>query len=154
MRVPTRRPAVPLPLVVAALTLVASVLACSRADVPSPNGSGSLPVAVPPTAANPAVPTETVAVTATDAPTPTIPAPAPLVSPTFPPTVAVEPGDVGETVVYETQAGDTPRAIAVRFGVLPSDLTSTGGPLPADDELIDTGTRLIIPRRLTSTGPA
>ncbi len=91
---------------------------------------------------------------ATDAPTPTILAPAALVSPTFPPTVAAEPADAGETVLYETQAGDTPRAIAVRFGVLPSDLTSAGGPLPAEGNLIDSGTRLIIPRRLTSTGPS
>ncbi len=149
MRVPTRRSASFLPLTAAALSLVASMLACSRADVPSPSGSGSLPVAVAPTAANSGAPTETSAPPATEMPTPTILAPAALVSPTFPPTVAAEPADAGDTVLYETQAGDTPRAIAVRFGVLPSDLTSAGGPLPADGSLIDSGTRLIIPRRLT-----
>jgi LasA protease len=154
MSVPTRRSRLSLPLAAAALSLLASVLACSRADVPSPGGSGSLPVAVAPTPANPASPTETSPPPASEAPTPTIPAPSPLVSPTFPPTVAAEPGESGETVLYETQAGDTPRAVAVRFGVLPSDLASASGPLPADGALINSGTRLIIPRRLTSTGPS
>jgi hypothetical protein len=136
------------------LSLIASALACSRADVPSPNSSDSPPVAVAPTATRLEVPTDAPAATATESPSPTILAPAPLVSPTFPPTVTAEADGGAETVVYETQPGDTPRAIAVRFGVLPSDLTSPEGPLPADDELLDIGTRLVIPRRLKSTGPA
>jgi hypothetical protein len=100
------------------------------------------------------VATQPPAATATESPTPTILAPAPLVSPTFPPTVTADAAEDSETVVYETQAGDTPRGIAVRFGVLPSDLTSAGAPLPADDELLDIGTRLVIPRRLASAGPS
>lgn len=136
------------------MSLLVSALACSRADVPSPGGSGSLPVAVAPTATSLDAPTQAPTSTATEAPTATIQAPAPFVSPTFPPTVTAETTEDSETVVYETQAGDTPRAIAVRFGVLPSDLISAGGPLPADDKLLDIGTRLVIPRRLKSTGPA
>ena len=149
-----RRPAALLPVVLAAVSLLGSLLACARADVPSPNGSGSLPVAVPPTATLGRPLVETVDVAPTLVPTPTIQSPAPLVSPTFPPTAVFDPGAAGETVLYESQAGDTPRAVAVRFGVLPSDLSSPGGPLPDEGALINAGTRLIIPRRLESTGPS
>ncbi len=154
MRASTVRPTSRLPLGIAALSLLVSALACSRADVPSPGGSGSLLVAVAPTGTSLDAPTQAPTSAATEAPTATSPAPAPFVSPTFPPTVTAGTTEDSETVVYETQAGDTPRAIAVRFGVLPSDLISAGGPLPADDQLLDIGTRLVIPRRLKSTGPA
>ena len=138
----------------ALLSLVAVSLACARADVPSPNGSAQLPVAVPSTATTAPASAPIEAVTATSEPTATENAPAPLVSPTFPPTVVVDPGSTAETIVYESQAGDTPRAVAVRFGVLPADLVSTGRPLPEEGHLIDAGTQLVIPRRLGSTGPS
>jgi LasA protease len=154
MRASTVQPAASLPLGIAALSLLVSALACSRADVPSPGGSGSPPAVVAATATSFGAATQAPAAPDTESPTPTILAPAPLVSPTFPPTVTAETGEDSETVVYATQAGDTPRAIAVRFGVLPADLIAAGRPLPADDELLDIGTRLVIPRRLTSTGPS
>jgi LasA protease len=155
MRPFTAQPAAPLACAVVALSLAFSALACSRADVPSPAGSGSPPVAVAPSATVSEGPPPTPEATATESPAPTLAAPVPLVSPTFPPTVTAETGAGSETVVYESQAGDTPRTIAVRFGVLPSDLASRGARLPANENsLVDIGTRLIIPRRLTSTGPA
>lgn len=143
-----------LPPTLALLSVLAVSLACARADVPSPNGSALLPVAVPATATSLPTADPIQAVTATPEPTATVNAPAPLVSPTFPPTVVVDPGRQAETIVYKSQAGDTPRAVAVRFGVLPSDLVSTGRPLPEEGHLIDAGTQLVIPRRLETTGPA
>lgn len=153
MRARAFRPAARIPFGLAVVSLILSGLACSRADVPAPGGSGSLPIAAPPTATQPS-PEPGPTATATESPTATLPAPAPLVSPTFPPTVTAESISDSETVVYETQAGDTPRAVAVRFGVLPSDLISEAGRLPPDDSLLDIDTRLVIPRRLQATGPS
>jgi LasA protease len=85
---------------------------------------------------------------------PTPAAPSPPASPTFPPTAVVGPTEAAETILYTAQAGDTPRAVAIRFGVTTSDIRAVGGPLPGEGELIDAGVQLLIPRRLTATGPS
>lgn len=52
-------------------------------------------------------------------------------------------------ILYYAQAGDTLPAVAVRFGVSPSDITSPN-PLP-ERALLQPGQLLIIPRRLANT---
>lgn len=77
----------------------------------------------------------------------------PPATPTFPPTPTLAAPGEPESIVYQALPGDTLHAVAVRFGVVPSDITSTGS-LPESGALIDPGTLLIIPRRLRDTGPA
>lgn len=79
--------------------------------------------------------------------------PTPVASPTFPPTPTVSSGGSLENVLYESQPGDILRTVAIRFGVVPSDIRATAGLLPEDDSLIDPGTILVIPGRLPNTGP-
>ncbi len=55
-------------------------------------------------------------------------------------------------ILYYTQAGDTLPAVAVRFGVLPEEITYPE-PVPQSG-LINAGKLLIIPNRLDQTGPA
>jgi hypothetical protein len=46
------------------------------------------------------------------------------------------------------------RSVALRFGVLPSDIIVSDGLLPAENELIAPEQILFVPRRLGPTGPA
>ncbi|MGD8732775.1 MAG: LysM peptidoglycan-binding domain-containing protein, partial [Anaerolineales bacterium] len=134
-----------------------AMLACARANVaPSAAiGSGGLPS---PTF----IPTEV-----DDTPEPTLPVsttipatatpaePEPVVSPTFPATptsVAVETEEP-QTLVYEAQPGDSLKSVAIRFGVLPEEVASTGV-LPQGNRMIDPGQILLVPKRLGKTTSA
>lgn len=139
-------------LVVAAT--VAAGMACARADVSlTQTPEMILPTKVDTaTAVPPSItPSPTVVPTITTTPTPATPqVPA---SATPPPTPTQSSAGNPETVVYEAQAGDNLRAVAIRFGVLPQDIQPAEGNLPAESDLIDPGTLLLIPRRLGPTGP-
>jgi LasA protease len=143
------------------LCLCLAALACSRADVTTQGGIGSgSDIGIGETQA-PQTPTGEASSLldefATEEPiataTPTPNAPEPLTMPTFPPTPTLPEGEFPDTILYESQPGDTPLAVAVRFGVLPEELISAGGSLPEEGSLIDPGTLLVIPRRLGLTGP-
>ena len=147
-----RRKQLPL-LALAALLL--SALACSRGDVgvtevfipsPTPTDITPSPTSVPPTPS----PMPTARPTATSTPSePEVP-----VSPTPPPTPTVVGGQEPETIVYEVQPGDTLRSIAVRYGVVPDEISTSQGGAPREEGLLDPATLLVIPRRLGPTGPS
>lgn len=138
-------------LVLAAAALLVAGLACSRSDVPLPTSTPQEPIEETPEASPTSEPTSTV--TPTPLPTNTPSAPEPVVSPTFPPTPTSDV-DRSENILYVAQSGDTVRTVAVRFGVLPSEISSSEGLLPEETRLIDPGRILIIPRRLGLTGPS
>ncbi len=139
-------------------TLVLATLACTRSDVPAPGVVGSAAEAAAP---EPTVPQPEPTVTAEPVPTvveptqaPTeAPQPEPLVSPTYPPTPTLEVEDSTETILYRARAGDVLRSVALRFGVLPSDIIVPDSPALTENELIPPDQILFIPRRLGSTGP-
>ena len=142
--------------------LLVAGLACSRADVPSEGGIGTggepAQPALPTQAATPlppsAIPSVSPTIEATQAATATPEAPEPVASPTAPPTPTIPLGSSPDTVTYEAQPGDSLRAVAIRFGVVPGDITTPGGgPLPSAG-LVNPGTILVMPRRLGATGPA
>ena len=136
------------------LTLILSVLACARADVPVPGSIGSVGVpsaTAPQTEPSPVASNTTIVENTVEA-TVTPFEPEPLVSPTFPPTPTIGATEDVETLLYEAQPGDTLWTVAVRFGVLPTDIESPD-PLPDERGLIDPGQFLIIPRRLETIGP-
>jgi LasA protease len=92
-----------------------------------------------------------------------IPTPAPAtVTPTIdPPTPTLEPspsplptlsGAPKPPVIYYSQSGDSLSAVATRFGVDPSEISSTD-PLPASG-LLNPGTLMLIPDRMTETSPS
>lgn len=80
--------------------------------------------------------------------------PAPIASPTLPPTPTLGVSGVMENVLYESQPGDVLRTLAIRFGVVPSDIRASSGLLPQDGGLVDPGLMLVIPDRLENTGPS
>lgn len=128
-------------------------LACARADVPAPPESPTRVPSSPPASevvvATP--PPSTAGLPASPSPTPD--QPEPVLSPTLPPTPTLPAEVEPESVLYAAQPGDTLRALAVRFGVLPEDILSPS-PLPTDAEaLIDPDQLLFVPRRLGETGP-
>ncbi len=135
------------------MAIVIASLACSRAAVPAPGGTGSggLPI-TPSVTTTPRADTDTEAPAPSPTPTATAAVLLPPATPTFPPTPSLAVGEEPQTLVYQALPGDTLPAVAVRFGVIPSDITSTG-PLPADGSFVDPGTVLLIPRRLDGTGP-
>ena len=140
----------------AASVLFAANLACARADVPAPSPQATpaptdVPVE-PPTQA-PATEAATPVPSATTAITDTPSAPEPVVSPTFPSTPTLEAA-LSETILYQVQPGDTARTLAIRFGVLPSEIASPGALIESENALLDVDQILLIPRRLTDTGPA
>jgi LasA protease len=134
--------------------LVLSILACARADVPAQVaiGSGGLPSVTPLPTTSPPLASITPALDEVLNPTDTPFAPEPVVSPTFPPTPTQQATDQSENLLYEAQPGDTLRAVAMRFGVVPTDIASPD-PLPDEHLLINPGQLLIIPRRLEFIGP-
>ena len=91
----------------------------------------------------PATPTKFLAPTRTPVIAPTKKEPA--VEKTPLPTLDVPP------FLYYAQSGDTLNAVATRFGALPDEITSSEA-LP-ETGLIDPGTLLVIPERLTEYGP-
>jgi len=143
-------------LLLAGSMLFASILACARADLPAPS-----PEVLPsPSDAPSDVPTErppteeptaeaSPALTVTDTPS----APEPVVSPTFPSTPTAQ-SDLSEPIRYQVQTGETLRSLAIRFGVLPSEIASPGALIESENALIDVGTNLWIPSRLQDTGPS
>lgn len=142
-------------LAAAATALFIASLACARADLPSGDGHASLPpIADPSSTATTTPATATTTPPPSPAQLPTPAKPSPPASPTFPPTAVVGPTEAAETILYAAQAGDTPRAVAIRFGVTTSDIRSVGKPLPSDGDLIDAGVQLLIPRRLSAVGPS
>lgn len=139
------------------LTLTA--LACTRSDVPVPaviglaaEAAAPEPSEAAPEATQTVEPVPTVA-EPTAAPT-EVQKPQPLVSPTYPPTPTLEVEGSTETILYRARAGDVLRSVALRFGVLPSDVIDSDGQLPAQNELLTPGQILFVPRRLGPTGPA
>jgi murein DD-endopeptidase MepM/ murein hydrolase activator NlpD len=86
----------------------------------------------------------------------------PTITPTFdPPTPTLEPspsplptlsGAPKPPVIYYAQSGDSLSAVATRFGVDPSEITSND-PLPAAG-LLNPGTLMLIPDRMLETTPA
>jgi hypothetical protein len=105
------------------------------------------PSPVPPTSASTPSPTPPPIATSTPS------EPEPIVSPTFPstPTSAAGPS---ETILYQAQPGDTLRTLAIRFGVLPSEISAPGSFLEEETALLDVDQLLLIPRRLEATGPS
>jgi LasA protease len=151
-------------LLLALLCLFMAGLACARADVPPPGavGGGGLPAPgelteyEEPLASATPLPTRpmpSLAGPSLAGPSPTPAAPEPLVSPTFPATPTLQAQPESANVLYASQGGDSLRAVAIRFGVVPSDIRSAVGVLPPPSALIDPDTLLIIPRRLGATGP-
>lgn len=140
-----RRRSISLASVCAAAVLTG--LACARSDVPAPSLAVTQgPLTTPATATpSPAVLPPT--------PTPTLPPLVPPPSPTFPATPTLDVSVVPDTLLYGVQPGDTLRSLAVRFGVLPTDIQSQS-PLPDENAFIDAGILLFIPGRLAGTGPA
>lgn len=139
---------------IALAAVVASGMACARADV----SLTETPEMILPTEEDTSTPippsitpSPTVVPTITTTPTPATPAPVASVTP--PPTPTQAGAGNPETLVYESQPGDNLRAVAVRFGVLPGDIQPAEGNLPDESQLIDPGTLLLIPRRLAATGP-
>lgn len=135
------------------LALLAATLACSRGDVPmdSAIGSGGLPESTASTLSEETAEALLPTVTDTPAVTPTPFEIQPLATPTFPPTATVEATEVVGTLLYEAQPGDSLRAVAVRFGVLPEDISSPDS-LPEDGSLLNPGHILIIPNRVSASG--
>lgn len=82
----------------------------------------------------------------TTEPTSTPPAPIPTPLPSATP---LQRNIQEPPILYYTQAGDTLKALAVRFGVQPEEITSPD-PIPAEG-LFDPGILLLIPKRLGET---
>lgn len=135
------------------VSLIASSLACARADVPAvlptTDPTHPVPTAAPPTEAPTLAPSPT-----SEPATPTPAAPEPVVSPTFPSTPTADTTQEPGTIVYRAQSGDTLRNLAIRFGVVPSDIVSPEGPIDDEMALINLDQLLLVPRRLGPTGPA
>jgi hypothetical protein len=139
------------------VALLAGTIACTRADVPPPAaiGSGGLPS--PTVAATMLTQEPTKRATLADvlplpSETPSLDRPEPIVSPTFPATPTTVLNEEPEIVLYEAEPGDTVRTLAIRFGVIPEEVTSPD-PLPTGGGMIDPGQLLLIPSRLTEIGP-
>jgi murein DD-endopeptidase MepM/ murein hydrolase activator NlpD len=79
--------------------------------------------------------------------------PSPTTEPsnTFPDTPTLRPRATPLPVVYFVQAGDTLRTIAIRFGVLPSDIRSVDNEILPSDGLLTPSLQLIIPESLADT---
>jgi len=80
-----------------------------------------------------------------------LPSPTAEPSNTFPYTPTLRPRATPLPVVYFVQAGDTVRTVAIRFGVLPSDIRSVDNETLPPDGLLTPNLQLIIPVSLTDT---
>lgn len=136
-------------------SLLLTSLACARANVPPPAGIGSGGLTTP--SPEPVSPTMVFTLPPTITPsgdeTATPAAPEPVVTPTFPATPTQGATPAAENVLYETQPGDTLRAVAIRFGVTVADIESPDS-LPEEHALLDPGVLLVIPPRFGETGPS
>lgn len=141
------------------MAMLFSILACARSDIPPPRGIGSggiqpTSISSPEQIQQVEQPQSSETLLPESTATETVQGPDPVRSPTFPATPTHSLASSGETIVYRAGAGDTLRSVAARFGVLPSDITSSEGPLPDEESLIDPEIILLIPRRLGVTGPS
>ncbi len=149
-------------LMLAALLL--SMLACAQGDIPIPPTNNAIV-----SGATSGTSVSNHNTTATNTPQATFPDPTvtlqvtleatpdhpePLVTPTYPPTATMALTQTVRTILYEAQPGDTLRFVAMRFGVLPEDITIHESSLPELDSLIDPGSLMLIPNRLGETGPS
>ena len=142
-------------IIFALTTMVVATLACARGDVEI--AANSIPIEYP-------IDQQPTQVIAQSTPTPTITSgvlttatpsrPTPIASPTLPPTPTLSVSGVAENLLYESQPGDVLRSLAIRFGVIPSDIRATSGLLPQDGGLVDPGLILVIPDRLENPGPS
>ncbi|MEX0787788.1 MAG: M23 family metallopeptidase [Anaerolineales bacterium] len=131
-----------------------AVLACARADVQAPATQRPSQITLAPATDPATLAPSAAAFTPTASSSPTPDQPEPVLSPTLPPTPTLPAEAEPESIVYASQPGDTLRALAIRFGVLPADITSSS-PLPVSaDSLIDPDQLLVLPRRLGPTGPS
>jgi hypothetical protein len=144
--------------------LLLSAVACVQGDISitgapavTPQGTATDPATVDPGATT----TETPEPTRSD-PTPTLEPtadstpdrPDPLITPTYPATATMELTQEVRTILYEALSGDTMRSVAMRFGVVPEDISVYEGSMPAMYSLINPGSLLLIPNRLGETGPS
>lgn len=139
-----------LALAVLAGLLAAPSLACSRetSSAVDPESLFATPTATLPPPTETATSTTIVNNTATFTPQPTS-----TLEPTstYPPTPTLRPRATPLPEVYYVQAGDTLQTIAIRFGVLPSDIRAVSNtPLP-ETGLIEPQQQLIIPVSLEDT---
>ncbi|MFN2299892.1 MAG: LysM peptidoglycan-binding domain-containing protein, partial [Anaerolineales bacterium] len=137
-------------LAVLAGLLAAPSLACSRetSSAVDPESLFATPTATLPPPTETATSTTIVNHTATITPQPTS-----TLEPTstYPPTPTLRPRATPLPEVYYVQAGDTLQTIAIRFGVLPSDIRAVSNtPLP-ESGLIEPQQQLIIPVSLEDT---
>jgi LasA protease len=130
--------------------LAAPALACSRETAPTLE-PGSLFVTATATP-RPVTQTPTSSPVVTQTQTP-IPLPTLTSKPTntFPHTPTLRPLATPLPMGYVVQAGDTLRTVAIRFGVLPSDIQAVSGVQLPEDGLLEPGTQLIIPVSLAGT---
>ncbi|HSR48461.1 MAG TPA: hypothetical protein VLL77_10825 [Anaerolineales bacterium] len=146
-------------LLLALMVLAVVQMACARADIPAPMPEVRPTDAVEPTRSSTELPTSAPADATQDPPmaaptvTETPAAPEPVVSPTFPPTPTSQVG-LSETILYQAQPGETVRALAIRFGVVPEEISSPGATIDGVNTLLDVDQLLLIPRRLANTGPS
>jgi hypothetical protein len=142
-------------LLLAGSFLLAASLACARADVPAPSPPPPAPTTVPIDPPTQLPPTDEPTAESSAAPAVTITpsTPEPVVSPTFPSTPTLGAGLL-ETILYQVQPGETTRTLAIRFGVLPSEIASPGSLIESEIALLDVDQLLLIPRRLADTGPS
>jgi LasA protease len=148
-------------LVVVVFSLCIAALACSRGQVvvPSESTDEAPEIVVQETASiapnDPMKPTPFDTIPATQLRQTSTPSrPTPAASPTFPPTPTLELHAEVENLLYETQPGDTLWNLAIRFGVIPSDIRPVEGRLPEVHDLISPGITLIIPNRIEETSPS
>lgn len=138
------------------LSLLVASLACTRSDVsvtqslPEVEAAELSPTSplLPSSEPNPTEPP------VTSTPTATLAVPEAPSSPTPPPTPTPGNGGEPETIVYEVQTGETLRALAIRFAVVPEEIEVADGVRPGDTELLAPDRLLLIPRRLGPTGPS
>jgi LasA protease len=128
----------------------APALACSR-ETSATLDPGSLFVTATETP-RPASPTLSATMAVSETQTfITLPSVTPRPTTTFPHTPTPHPRATPLPVGYLSQAGDTLRTIAIRFGVMPSDIKAVDGESLPPDGLLEPGTALIIPISLTGT---
>jgi LasA protease len=144
--------------------MLLGALACAQGDISitaapiatsqvAPSGSPTADPQITPTpTAEPtnSNPTATLEVTSEITPS----RPEPLVTPTYPATATMALTQEIRTILYEALPGDTLRSVAMRFGVLPEDISVHEGSIPPVESLINPGTYLLIPRRLGEIGPS
>jgi murein DD-endopeptidase MepM/ murein hydrolase activator NlpD len=142
-------------IIFAVTAMVVATLACARGDVEIAGNSNPIeyPIDQQPTQVIvQSTPTPTISSGVHSTATPS--RPTPVASPTLPPTPTLSVSGVAENLLYESQPGDVLRNLAIRFGVIPSDIRATSGLLPQDGGLVDPGLILVIPDRLENPGPS